>query len=79
MPPKFQYVRESRVYDKAHVNIVISRLGDQDFCQNYAKDGLAAPLPCNCTWESGGVFAYRRGGLFSYSYLQKVSHPCFCL
>jgi hypothetical protein len=73
LPPKFQYVLESRIYDKAHVNTTLSRLGDEDFCQNCAKDCLATSLPCICIWETGGVFAYRGGGLFSDSYLREVS------
>ncbi|KAF5190607.1 Histone-lysine n-methyltransferase suvr4 [Thalictrum thalictroides] len=61
-PPFFHYIAQNNVYQDAHVNFSLARIGDEDSCSNCFGDCLSSPIICACTRETGGEFAYTADG-----------------
>ncbi|KAG0454221.1 hypothetical protein HPP92_025525 [Vanilla planifolia] len=70
-PPYFHYIPQNVVYQNAHVNFSLARIGDEDCCLNCFGDCLTAPIPCACTRETGGAFVYAQDGLLKKEYLNE--------
>uniref|UniRef100_A0ACD5ULJ3 Uncharacterized protein n=1 Tax=Avena sativa TaxID=4498 RepID=A0ACD5ULJ3_AVESA len=69
LPPPFHYIPFNITFQNAHVNISLSRIGDESCCSGCFGDCLAASLPCACAAETGGNFAYTRDGLLTEEFL----------
>lgn len=70
-PPYFHYIPRNAVYQNAHVNFSLARIDDEDCCLNCFGDCLSAPIPCACTRETGGEFAYTLDGLLKKEFLNE--------
>ncbi|KAL5712023.1 [histone H3]-lysine(4) N-trimethyltransferase [Ranunculus cassubicifolius] len=70
-PPCFRYISRNAHYQGAHVNFSLARIGDEDSCTECFGDCLTAPIPCACTKETGGVFAYTVEGNVKKEFLDK--------
>ncbi|CAN1176388.1 Histone-lysine N-methyltransferase SUVR4 [Linum perenne] len=68
--PKFFYIRSSIVYRDAKLQISLARISDADFCSSCVGDCVAQPVPCACTSETGGGFAYTRQGVLTDDFLE---------
>lgn len=75
LPSSFFYIDKSRPYEKAFVNLSISRIGDDDCCPSCYKDCLSAPHLCACVRETGGEFGYTSDGCLHQRYIDKVLSP----
>lgn len=73
LPSSFFYIDKSRPYEKAFVNLAISRIGDDDCCPSCYKDCLSAPHLCACVRETGGEFGYTIDGCLRQRYINKYS------
>lgn len=71
LPSSFFYIDKSRPYEKAFVNLAISRIGDDDCCPNCHNDCLSAPYLCACARETGGEFAYTSDGCLHRRYIDQ--------
>jgi hypothetical protein len=69
LPPHFHYIPGNITFQNAHVNISLARIGDESCCSDCVGDCLAEQLPCACAAETGGEFAYTRGGLLREAFL----------
>ncbi|CAJ1976272.1 unnamed protein product [Sphenostylis stenocarpa] len=67
--PKFNYIANNVIYQDANVNISLARIADEGCCANCAGDCLSLPLPCACSQETGGEFAYTPQGLLRNDFL----------
>ncbi|CAN1280301.1 Histone-lysine N-methyltransferase SUVR4 [Linum perenne] len=63
--PKFSYIRSSTVYQDAKLQFSLARISDADCCSSCVGDCVAQPVPCACSSETGGDFAYTRQGVFA--------------
>ncbi|KAL6900625.1 hypothetical protein ACP4OV_005301 [Aristida adscensionis] len=70
-PPSFYYIARNLVFQNAHVNISIARIGDEDCCADCSGNCLSASLPCACARATGGEFAYTPEGLVRTSFLDE--------
>ncbi|PKU75873.1 Histone-lysine N-methyltransferase SUVR4 [Dendrobium catenatum] len=70
-PAYFHYIARNAVYQNAHVNFSLARIDDEDCCLNCFGDCLSAPIPCACTRETGGEFAYTMDGLLKAEFLNE--------
>lgn len=70
--PNFQYIKTSRVFDKAAVFPRLKLLGPDVRCHGCAKDCLDAQEVCSCAEETRGQFAYTKEGLLKDEFLNKV-------
>ena len=70
-PPHFTYIPNSTIYQNAYLNFSLARIGDDDCCADCFGDCLSASLPCACTRETGGEFAYTPGGLLKNDFLDE--------
>ncbi|TVU16735.1 hypothetical protein EJB05_40312 [Eragrostis curvula] len=70
-PPFFYYTPKNIVFRKAHVNISVARIGDEDCCADCFGNCLSAPVPCACARETGGEFAYTPDGLVRTAFLDE--------
>lgn len=75
LPSSFFYIDKSRPYEKAFVNLAISRIGDDDCCPSCYKDCLSAPHLCACVRETGGEFGYTSDGCLHPRYIDQVLSP----
>ncbi|XP_057798192.1 probable inactive histone-lysine N-methyltransferase SUVR2 [Salvia miltiorrhiza] len=62
-PPSFCYIRQSAIYQNAYANFSLARIGDHSCCSTCSGDCLSLSIPCACSHESGGEFAYTADGL----------------
>lgn len=77
--PSFQYMSRSRVHAKADINYSLRRLGEGEYCVGCMGDCLSAEVPCECTRETGGQYAYKPGGILKDRYLQQgISDATYC-
>ncbi|KAJ8770187.1 hypothetical protein K2173_011522 [Erythroxylum novogranatense] len=67
--PKFTYIPQNIVYQGAYVHISLARVSDMDCCSSCSGDCLSSSIPCACTSETGGEFAYTREGLLKDGFL----------
>jgi len=56
---------------EARLNATFDRLGLEDCCQCDA-DCLSLGGHCNCSRETGGEFAYTRGGVLKEKFIDQV-------
>ncbi|WOK95382.1 putative inactive histone-lysine N-methyltransferase SUVR2 isoform X2 [Canna indica] len=76
-PPTFHYIPRNIVHQNAYVNFSLARIGDENCCADCFSNCLAAPVPCACARETGGVFAYTSGGLITKEFLDEyISMTC---
>lgn len=67
--PKFTYIPQNVIYQSAYVHISLARISDEDCCSNCSGDCLSLSIPCACTRETGGEFAYTQQGLLKEEFL----------
>jgi len=67
--PKFNYIPCNTMYQSANVNISLARIADEDCCSDCSGDCLSLSVPCACSQETGGEFAYTSQGLLSEKFL----------
>ncbi|AES61229.2 histone-lysine N-methyltransferase SUVR2-like protein [Medicago truncatula] len=67
--PKFNYIPCNTLYQSANVNISLARIADEDCCSDCLGDCLSLSVPCACSQETGGEFAYTSQGLLSEKFL----------
>lgn len=70
VPPPFQYIQKSIVYQNAYVNISLARIGDDDCCSNCSGNCLESPITCACARETGGEYAYTRDGTLKRDFIE---------
>uniref|UniRef100_A0A0E0KXC7 SET domain-containing protein n=1 Tax=Oryza punctata TaxID=4537 RepID=A0A0E0KXC7_ORYPU len=70
-PSSFYYIRGNLVFQNAYVNISVARIGDEDCCADCFGNCLSAPIPCACTRETGGEYAYTAEGLVRTPFLDE--------
>ncbi|CAN1129325.1 Histone-lysine N-methyltransferase SUVR4 [Linum perenne] len=68
--PKFSYIRSSTVYQDAKLQFSLARISDADCCSSCVGDCVAQPVPCACSSETGGDFAYTRQGVLTDDFLE---------
>ncbi|KAI4350077.1 hypothetical protein L6164_010600 [Bauhinia variegata] len=68
--PKFNYIPHNIIYQSANVNISLARIVDEDCCSDCSGDCLSLSLPCACSQETGGEFAYTPRGLLKEEFLR---------
>ncbi|GAV82044.1 SET domain-containing protein/Pre-SET domain-containing protein/WIYLD domain-containing protein [Cephalotus follicularis] len=62
-PPSFHYIPKNMVFQNAHVNFPLSRIGETNCCSTCFGDCLSSVVPCACAHETGREFAYTSEGL----------------
>jgi len=67
--PKFNYIPCNTMYQSANVNISFAWIVDEDCCSDCSGDCLPLSVPCACSQETGGEFAYTLQGLLSEKFL----------
>lgn len=70
-PPSFCYIRQNAIYQNAYTNLCLARIGDNSCCFTCSGDCLSFSLPCACSYESGGEFAYTADGLVKEEFLNE--------
>ncbi|GFP85397.1 histone-lysine n-methyltransferase suvr2 [Phtheirospermum japonicum] len=70
-PPSFYYLPKNAVFQNAHVNFTLARIGKKSCCPACSGDCLSSSEPCACARESGGEFAYTSGGLVKEDFLEE--------
>ncbi|KAG6400933.1 hypothetical protein SASPL_137778 [Salvia splendens] len=76
-PPSFCYIRQNAIYQNAYTNFCLARIGDNSCCSTCSGDCLSLSLPCACSYESGGEFAYTADGLVKEEFLNEcISMNC---
>ncbi|KAH1192043.1 Histone-lysine N-methyltransferase SUVR4 [Glycine max] len=68
--PQFNYIPYNVIYQDANVNISLARIADEGCCADCAGDCLSLSLPCACSQETGGEFAYTPRGLLKEIFLK---------
>ncbi|XVF42355.1 hypothetical protein PTKIN_Ptkin01aG0355200 [Pterospermum kingtungense] len=68
--PKFIYMRNNVIYQKAYVHVSMARVADEDCCSGCSGDCLSVPIPCACAHETGGEFAYTPEGQLREEFLR---------
>ncbi|EPS69629.1 hypothetical protein M569_05137, partial [Genlisea aurea] len=63
LPPPFCYIPHNAVFQNGYVNFCLARIGDANCCASCSGDCLSSSIPCACTQETGGMFAYTKEGL----------------
>jgi hypothetical protein len=71
VPASFTYITESRPYQHAHVDRVMSRMGDKWCCQSCSGDYLSIVPMCSCIEATGGAFAYIQDGCLNSYYIER--------
>ncbi|KAK9061641.1 hypothetical protein SSX86_018823 [Deinandra increscens subsp. villosa] len=76
-PPKFRYIPQNIPYQDAYVPFSLARIGDEGCCLKCSGDCLSARVPCACSRETGGEFAYTSEGLLRDDFLSAcISMNC---
>nr|CAD1830884.1 unnamed protein product [Ananas comosus var. bracteatus] len=70
-PPSFSYIPQNVVFQNAHVDFALARIGDEDYCSDCFGDCLSAPVSCPCARETGGEYAYTYDGLVKKQFLDE--------
>ncbi|RAL47719.1 hypothetical protein DM860_012344 [Cuscuta australis] len=70
-PPSFHYIPDNTIFRNAYVNISLDRIGDNHSCLTCSGDCLSLPIPCACSYETGGEFAYTKEGLVKEEFLKE--------
>lgn len=70
-PPSFYYIQKNAIFQDAHVNASLARIGDNSCCSTCAGDCLSLETPCVCSYETGGEFAYTADGLVKEELLKE--------
>lgn len=70
-PPFFYYTPRNLVFQKAHVNISVAKIGGDNCCADCFGNCLSATVPCPCATETGGEFAYTPDGLVRTAFLDE--------
>lgn len=71
--PPFKYIPQNLVFHNASVRFTLSRIGDEDCCSACLDDCLLLSTPCPCANETGGQFAYTKGGLLREGFLEECT------
>lgn len=69
--PAFNYIPKNVTYRNAYVKFLLSRISDDNCCSSCVGDCMSQEIPCACTGETGGLFAYMPGGLLKEDFLEK--------
>ncbi|GAQ83226.1 putative histone H3 (Lys9) methyltransferase SUV39H1/Clr4 [Klebsormidium nitens] len=79
LPKGFRYMRESRVYEDAqpHAPSCLALLPDNAQC-DCEGNCLDAEVPCGCTVDTRGCYAYNKNGCLDGAFLQKQMDMMFC-
>lgn len=67
--PKFGYIPENTSYQDAYVPFTLARIADENCCLKCNGDCLSSRVPCACSRETGGEFAYTSQGLLKDEFL----------
>lgn len=67
--PKFVYITQNTTFQNAHVPFSLARISDEDCCKKCSGDCLSSRVPCACSRETGGEFAYTPKGLLKDKFL----------
>ncbi|KAH6766660.1 hypothetical protein C2S52_017643 [Perilla frutescens var. hirtella] len=70
-PPSFCYIRHNAIFQNAYANFSLARIGDNNCCGTCSGDCLSLSLPCACSYETGGEFAYTADGLVKEEFLKE--------
>lgn len=62
-PPSFYYIPQNTVFQNAYMNLSLARTGDNNCCDSCSGDCLSSSIPCACSYETGGEYAYTGDGL----------------
>nr|GEX70010.1 histone-lysine N-methyltransferase SUVR4 [Tanacetum cinerariifolium] len=69
--PKFVYITQNTTFQNAYVPFSLARISDEDCCKKCSGDCLSSRvLPCACSRETGGEFAYTPEGLLKDKFLE---------
>ncbi|KAL8193604.1 hypothetical protein R6Q57_026739 [Mikania cordata] len=68
-PPKFLYIPQNISYQNAYVPFSLDRISDDSCCLKCRGDCLSLRVPCACSGETGGEFAYTSQGLLKDDFL----------
>ncbi|MED6181242.1 hypothetical protein PIB30_017633 [Stylosanthes scabra] len=68
--PPFHYIPQNLVFQNASVNILLSRIVDEDCCSSCMGNCVSSPTPCACANKNGGEFAYNARGLLKEGFLE---------
>ncbi|XP_075492713.1 putative inactive histone-lysine N-methyltransferase SUVR2 isoform X1 [Primulina tabacum] len=69
--PSFCYITQNAVFQNAHVNFALARIGENKCCSTCFGDCLSSSTPCACGLETGGEFAYTLDGLVKENFLSE--------
>lgn len=69
--PSFCYITQNAVFQNAHVNFALARIGENKCCSTCFGDCLSSSTPCACGLEPGGEFAYTLDGLVKEDFLNE--------
>lgn len=67
--PKFGYIAQNTTYQDAYVPFTLARIADENCCSRCNGDCLSSRVPCACSRETGGEFAYTPQGLLKDEFL----------
>lgn len=70
-PPFFHYIPQNAVFQNAHMNFSLARIGDDNCCLTCSGDCFSLSTPCACAHETGGEFAYTSEGLVKEDFLKE--------
>ncbi|GLT41305.1 hypothetical protein SLA2020_153800 [Shorea laevis] len=70
-PPNFHYISQNLVFQNAHVNISLSRVGEGSYCPTCFDNCLSSPASCSCASQADGVFAYTSEGTIQEEFLEQ--------
>ncbi|KAJ9540242.1 hypothetical protein OSB04_026748 [Centaurea solstitialis] len=68
--PKFVYIPQNTPYQDAYVHFSLARIADDGCCSRCIGDCLSSRVPCACSRETGGEFAYTPQGLLKDEFLE---------
>lgn len=68
--PCFNYIPHNITYQNARVQVSLARISDDDCCLSCSGNCLSSELPCACTGETGGEFAYTPKGQIKEEFLE---------
>lgn len=68
--PSFNYIPENVIFQKAHVNISLAHI-KESFCSKCSGDCLSSSIPCACSNETNGEYAYTSEGLVKEKLLEE--------
>nr|XP_043633573.1 histone-lysine N-methyltransferase SUVR4 [Erigeron canadensis] len=67
--PKFVYIQQNTKYQDAYVSFSLARIAEDGCCIKCKGDCLSSRVPCVCSSETGGEFAYTPEGLLKDKFL----------